>query len=71
LLFSAGLPARKGKEVNLHKLLAVDPTLGSTVTNAFDGVTDQMWVVIPVGLAIFAIIFGLTKVKKAGKAAAH
>lgn len=44
--------------------------LSTTVNTSFAGVSDQMWLVIPGGLVIFGILFGLVKAKKAGKTAA-
>lgn len=46
------------------------PTLGGSVVTALGDITGQLWVVIPVGLAVFGIIYGLGKVKQAAKKAA-
>lgn len=48
----------------------VDPTVGSAVVTAFGDLIAEIWLVIPAGLAVFGLIFGLGKAKKAGKVAA-
>lgn len=47
-----------------------DPTVGGAVNTALDGLTDQIWLVIPGGLIVFGIIYGLGRAKKAAKVAA-
>lgn len=50
--------------------LALDPTIGSAVVGSFSDLVAQAWLVIPAGLGIFGLIYGLGKVKQAGKKAA-
>lgn len=51
-------------------LAVVNPTVGDAVNTSFEGLVDQAWVVIPGGLLIFGLIYGIGVVKKAGKKAA-
>lgn len=44
-------------------------TVGAAVASAFAGLEDQIWLVIPGGLVVFGIIYGIGIVKKAGKRA--
>lgn len=48
----------------------VEPTLSSVVLEAFAGLAAQLWLVIPAGLALFGIIYGIGRAKKAAKVAA-
>ena len=48
----------------------MDPTIGSAVVTAIGDLVTQVWLVIPVGLGVFGIIYGLGKVKQAAKKAA-
>lgn len=47
-----------------------EPTIGAAVVTAIGSLVAQLWVVIPVGLGVFGIIYGLGKVKQAAKKAA-
>jgi len=47
-----------------------DPTLSSVVLTAIGDLVSQVWLVIPAGLGIFGIIYGLGRTKKAAKTAA-
>lgn len=47
-----------------------DPTIGSAIVAAFGDIVAQAWVVIPVGLGVFGLIYGLGRTKKAAKVAA-
>lgn len=47
-----------------------EPTIGAAVVTALGALTAQLWVVIPVGLGVFGIIYGLGVVKKGAKKAA-
>lgn len=38
-------------------------TISSVIGDAVEGLTAQLWLVAPIGLAIFAIIWGLPKAK--------
>lgn len=48
----------------------MEPTLSSVVLAAFADLAAQLWLVIPVGLGIFGIIYGIGRAKKAAKVAA-
>lgn len=48
----------------------MEPSIGNAITTAFSGITAELWVVIPIGLAIFGVIYGLGRAKKAAKVAA-
>lgn len=48
----------------------VDPTLSSVVLEAFSDMASQLWLVIPAGLTLFGIIYGIGRAKKAAKTAA-
>jgi len=48
----------------------MEPTLSTVVLTAFSGIVEQLWLVIPAGLGIFAVIYGLGRAKKAAKVAA-
>lgn len=48
----------------------VTPTIGAAVVTALGDLVSQLWVVIPVGLTVFGIIYGLGVVKKGAKKAA-
>ena len=47
-----------------------DPTISGAVLTAIGDLTAQLWLVIPAGLAVFGIIYGLGVVKKGAKKAA-
>jgi hypothetical protein len=40
-----------------------DPTVSSVILTAFDGYADQLWLVVPGGLAIALIVWGVVKAK--------
>lgn len=48
---------------------AIDST-GGAVNAAFAGMSAELWLVIPGGLILFGIIYGLGRTKKAAKVAA-
>lgn len=48
----------------------MEPSLGGAITTALGDLIAQVWVVIPIGLTIFGVIYGLGRTKKAAKVAA-
>lgn len=48
----------------------MEPSLSGVLITAFGDLIAQIWLVIPIGLGIFGVIFGLAKSKKAAKVAA-
>lgn len=49
---------------------AGDNTVGGVVNTATAGLQENIWAVIPGGLLVWGIIFGLRKAKQAAKTAA-
>jgi len=47
-----------------------DPTLSGVVLSALGDIVGQVWLVIPAGLAVFGVIYGIGRTKKAAKTAA-
>jgi len=45
-------------------------SLSGAILEAFSGMATELWLVIPAGLALFGIIYGLGRAKKAAKTAA-
>lgn len=47
-----------------------EPTLSGVVITALTGLIAQVWLVIPIGLTVFGVIYGIGRTKKAAKVAA-
>lgn len=45
-------------------------SISGVVITALNDLIGQVWLVIPIGLAIFGVIYGLGRAKKAAKVAA-
>ena len=39
------------------------PTIASVIGDAISGFSDQLWLVAPIGLGLFAIVWGVPKAK--------